>query len=275
MNTQRLVVLCIALVSAGGAAFMVRSMLGGGTPAVQAAPAPAAVAMSEVLVASANLQPGQALMPEQVRWEKWPTSSVDASFITHTSAVSEEAAVKGTVVRQPILTGQPITANAIVHADAAGFMAAMLTPGMRAVSIMITTESGAGGFVLPNDRVDIILTRKFDGTPPRVVAKTVLSNIRVLAVDQTFAQQKDTKTVLAKTATVELSPEQAILISSAQSAGQLSLALRPLGDNEKVADLASAAGDRKKKLAVESDGPVNVIRYGLASAPPSQERQPQ
>lgn len=275
MNTQRLVVLCIALVSAGGAAFMVRSMLGGGTPAVQAAPAPAPIAMSEVLVASANLQPGQALMPEQVRWEKWPTSSVDASFITHSSAVSEEAAVKGTVVRQPILTGQPITANAIVHADAAGFMAAMLTPGMRAVSITITTESGAGGFILPNDRVDIILTRKFDGTPPRVVAKTVLSNIRVLAVDQTFAQQKDTKTVLAKTATVELSPEQAILISSAQSAGQLSLALRPLGDNEKVADLASAASDRKKKLAVESDGPVNVIRYGLASAPPSQERQPQ
>jgi pilus assembly protein CpaB len=278
MNTQRLVVLCIALVSAGGAAFMVRSMLGGGTPAVQAAPAPAPIAMSEVLVASSNLQPGQALMPEQVRWEKWPTSSVDASFITHSSAVSEDAAVKGTVVRQPILAGQPITANAIVHADAAGFMAAMLSPGMRAVSIQITTESGAGGFILPNDRVDVILTRKMpgmNGGREYSVSQTILSNIRVLAVDQTFAQQKDTKTVLAKTATVEISPEQTIVISTAASAGQLSLALRPLGDNDKVADLASTLSDRKKKQALDATGPVNVIRYGLAGANTSQERQPQ
>ena len=77
-----------------------------------------------------------------------------------------------------------------MHGDAAGFMAAMLTPGMRAVSIVISAESGAGGFILPNDRVDVILTRKFDGTPPRVVAKAILSNVRVLAVDQTFTQQR-------------------------------------------------------------------------------------
>ena len=278
MNTQRLVVLCIALVSAGGAAFMVRSMLGGGTPAVQASPAPAPIAMSVVLVASTNLQPGQALMPEQVRWEKWPTSSVDASFITHTSAVSEEAAVKGTVVRSPILTGQPITANAIVHADAAGFMAAMLSPGMRAVSIPVSTESGAGGFILPNDRVDVIMTRKLpgmNGAREYSVSQTILSNIRVLAVDQTFTQQKDTKTVLAKTAPVEVSPEQTIVISTAASAGQLSLALRPLGDNAKVADLSTSISDRKKKQALDANGPVNVIRYGLGSANPSQERQPQ
>ena len=79
--------------------------------------------------------------------------------------------MKGTVVRAPILAGQPIVSTAIVHGDAAGFMAAMLTPGMRAVSIVICAESGAGGFILPNDRVDVILTRKFDGTPPRVVVQ--------------------------------------------------------------------------------------------------------
>ena len=82
MNTQRLIVLGLALVAAGGAALLVRGMLGGGTPKVEARPAPA-IAMSEVLVASANLQPGQELTADQVRWEKWPTASVDSSFITH------------------------------------------------------------------------------------------------------------------------------------------------------------------------------------------------
>src|SRR6188768_3917247 len=135
MNTQRLVVLGLALVAAAGAAFMVRSMLGGGTPPVEAKNAPPVIAMSEVLVANTNLTPGQKLLPEQVRWDKWPSSSVDASFITHGAVGSEEEATKGVVVRSSILQGQPITNNAIVHADAAGFMAAMLSPGMRAVSI--------------------------------------------------------------------------------------------------------------------------------------------
>src|SRR6201999_3081838 len=103
----------------------------------------------------------------------WPTASVDASFITHTAVGSPEEAVKGTVVRAPMQAGQPIIQTAIVHGDAAGFMAAMLTPGMRAVSIVISAESGAGGFILPNDRVDVILTREFDGTPPRVSAKAI------------------------------------------------------------------------------------------------------
>ena len=94
MNTQRLVVLGLALVAAAGAAFMVRSMLGGGTPQVEAKPQPAPIAMSEVLVADANLTPGQKLLVEQVRWEKWPTTSVDASFVTHANAGSEETPFK-------------------------------------------------------------------------------------------------------------------------------------------------------------------------------------
>ena len=111
-----------------------------------------------------------------------------------TAVASIDEAVKGTVVRAPLVAGQPITNTAIVHGDAAGFMAAMLMPGMRAVSITITADSGAGGFILPNDRVDVILTRKLDGNPPRVEAKTILADVRVLAVDQTFKQDKDTKT---------------------------------------------------------------------------------
>jgi pilus assembly protein CpaB len=267
MNTQRLVVLGLALVAAAGAALMVRSMIGGGTPQADATPAPAAIAMSEVLVASANLTPGQKLLVEQVRWEKWPSASVDASFITHNEVGSEQDAVKGVVVRSPIVANQPITKNAIVHADAAGFMAAMLTPGMRAVSIIVSAESGAGGFVLPNDRIDVIQTRKVGDA---AISRMVLSNVRVLAVDQTFSQEKDTKTVIAKTATVEVTPEQAELLTSAQGAGQLSLALRPLGDSEQ----ADVSGVRRKK-SLGADGPVAVIRYGMIapSNPAKQETQ--
>src|SRR6187551_3567745 len=144
MNTQRIIVLGFALVAAAGAAFLVRGMIGGGTTVVQAKSAPA-IAMSEVLVASTNLTPGQALTVEKVRWEKWPSSSVDPSFITHASEGTEEEIVKGTVVRAMILPGQPITKTAIVSGDASGFMAATLSEGMRAVSISISTDSGAGG----------------------------------------------------------------------------------------------------------------------------------
>jgi pilus assembly protein CpaB len=258
MNTQRLIVLGLALVAAGGAALLVRTMLGGGTPKVEARPL--AVPMSEVLVASSNLAPGQALSADQVRWEKWPTASVDSSFITHQSAASEDAAVKGTVVRAPFIAGQPITNTAIVHGDAAGFMAANVTPGMRAVSISINTDSGAGGFILPNDRVDVIMTRKFTQTdPPLVVAETILSDVRVLAVDQTYKQEKDTKAVNAKSATLELTPGQAEIVSRAQMAGTLSLALRPLGDQGEVASL-----EDKLKNVKKDSGQVSVIRYGLA-----------
>jgi pilus assembly protein CpaB len=257
MNTQRLIVLGLALVAAGGAALLVRSMLGGGTPKVEARAA--AVPMSEVLVASSNLAPGQALSADQVRWEKWPTSSVDSSFITHQSAASEEAAVKGTVVRAPIISGQPITSGAVVHGDAAGFMAANVTPGMRAIAISVNTDAGAGGFILPNDRVDVILTRKFGTAEPVVVtSEIILSDVRVLAVDQTYKQDKDTKAVNAKSATLELTPGQSQIISRAQMAGMLSLALRPLGDQGEVASLE----DKLKNL--KDNGPVSIIRYGLA-----------
>jgi pilus assembly protein CpaB len=260
MNTQRMIVLGLALVAAGGAAFLVRGMLGGGTPSVQAKPAPA-IPMSEVLVANANLTPGQALSAEQVRWQKWPTTSVDPSFITHEAVGSEDQAVKGTVVRAPILSGQPITITSIVHGDASGFMAATLSEGMRAISITISADSSAGGFILPNDRVDVIFTRKPEGNSARGFAKTILSNLRVLAVDQTFRQDKDTRTVVGKTATVEVSPEQAETISAASLSGVLSLSLRPLAD----ANVASDDGTVRRRHGVGSDdGPVSVIRYGMA-----------
>jgi pilus assembly protein CpaB len=259
MNTQRVIVLGFALVAAGGAAFLVRGMLGGGTPPVQAKAAPA-MAMSEVLVASTNLTPGQALTAEQVRWEKWPSSTVDPSFITHDAATKEEDIVKGSVVRAMILPGQPITKTAIVHGDASGFMAATLSEGMRAISIVVSVDSSAGGFILPNDRVDVILTRKPEGGQ-KGFAKTILSDLRVLAVDQTYRQEKDTRTVVGKTATVEVTPQQAELIAAAAQSGVLSLSLRPLSN-----DVASLDPSAAKKSAASYDGYVSVIRYGLGGS---------
>ncbi|HEU0095464.1 MAG TPA: Flp pilus assembly protein CpaB, partial [Rhizomicrobium sp.] len=179
-----------------------------------------------------------------------------------------EEVIKGTVVRSPVLAGQPLVSTTLVHADASGFMAAMLTEGMRAVSINVSAETGAGGFILPNDRIDVIQSRKMGDN---VISKTVLANVRVLAVDQTFHQEKDAKTVIGKTATLEVTPEQAEVLYSAQTGGMLSLSLRPLGDNQLV---ASAAPSRKK-TASSYDGPVSVIRYGVKTGAPAQQEKTQ
>ncbi len=274
MNTQRIIVLGVALVAAVAAALMVRSLLGGGAAHVEAKASPA-VAMSEVLVAGENLQPGQPLLAEQLRWEKWPSNAVDASFITHASVASLDQVTKGTVVRSAVLAGQPIVTTALVHADAAGFLAAMVTPGMRAVSVVTSPGSGAAGFILPNDRIDVILTRKFNGDPPRAVSSTILSNVRVLAVDQTFKQEKDTKTVVAKTATLEVTPDQAEMLSTAASAGSLSLTLRALGDTAAVDTVADTMKKRRKGLGTDTDGPVAVIRYGVLAANTNRDRDQQ
>ena len=252
MNTKRILVLGLALVAASAAAFLARGVMGGGVPSVAAKVAPA-IPMSEVLVAATNVQPGLSLTTEMVKWQRWPTSSVDPSFITHASAPNLGDAIKGVVARVPLYAGQPISNTAIIHGNAVGIMAASLQPGMRALSIAINVDSGAGGFILPNDRVDVMLTTKSNESPPRVRVKTILTNVRVLAVDQTFTEDKNTKTVVGKTATMELTPSQAELVAAAQTTGVISLSLRGLGDNQAVA-IAQAAG------------PITVIRYGVARA---------
>ena len=241
MNTKRIIVLGIALVAASAAAFLARGIMGGGTPKVEAKIAPAPIAMSEVLVAASNIQPGRALTADMVKWQSWPQSAVDASFITHAGAPNLADAIKNT---------------SIVHGDATGIMAAQLQPGMRALSISISVDSGAGGFILPNDRVDLMLSTKTNDSPPHVKVKTILSDVRVLAVDQTFTEDKNTKTVVGKTATLELTPSQVELVAAAQNTGMLSLSLRGLGDNDALAS----------NKPVSEDGPVSVIRYGVERA---------
>lgn len=255
MNRSRVIVLSLAALAAGAAALLARSFLGGGTPHSLAQPA--AISTVGVLVASSNIEPGKPLKPDMVKWQNWPKSSVDPTFLTQEGNPSPEQMVKGTVARAPIQAGEPLTNTKIVHSDSASFMSAMLTPGMRAVSIPITTESGAGGFILPNDRVDVLVTVQVSDNPRTFASRTLLRDVRVLAVDQTYTQDKDQKTVLAKSATLELSPQQAEMLDGSAETGKVSLALRPLGESS-ATDLAM---NTKHKADISV---VSVIRYGLA-----------
>lgn len=263
MNTKRALVLAGAFVAAIVVALVVSRMLGGRTQTATAIPAPR-IAMREVLVAASNITPGTALTPASVRWQAWPRSSTDSSFITQESNPDIAKIVTGAVTRAPLVSGEPLSAAKFVqHAQGTGYMAATVTPGMRAISIPITTETGAGGFILPNDRVDVIATQPLS-EQHHFRSRTLLSDIRVLAVDQTY-EQKDQKTVLAKTATLELTPTQAEVVERAQAAGTISLALRPLAEADNSTNDASKTAAKALAGAaqqVHQDGEVDVIRYG-------------
>ena len=232
MNLTRIVIFCVALSAAAAAVFVVRGMLGGGTPAVQASVPPPAATV-DILVASKEIQPGRALDVQSVRWDAWPKGSVSDGFILKSTQPDMEKAVDGVVVRAPLVAGQPITDAFIVRAGAAGFLAATISPGMRGVSIPVSAETSAGGFILPNDRVDVILTRQIAENGPRKIFTTVtiLRDVRVLAIDQTAQQPKDAQAAVGKTATIELTPKQSELVASARAVGTVALTLRPLGDS--------------------------------------------
>ena len=257
MDRRRLIVVGCAAFAAIAAIFLMRALLGGGTTKVAAAPQPK-VETTEVLVASSALQPGTKLDPAMVRWQEWPKKSVDASFLTHETVPDVAKYSEKAVVRSPLVSGEPITDTKVVQSDTAGFMAATLTPGMRAVSVGISVETGAGGFILPNDRVDVIKTDSSSEGQRRFRSAVILENVRVLSIDQTAKEDKDQKTIIGKTATLELTPDQAKLIARASASGTLSLALRSLAvKNPNVArdeDMKSYGGD------------VQIIRYGVVSA---------
>jgi len=232
---------------------------GGGAPASQAkAPPPAVTA--EVLVASTDIAPGHALDAALVRWEAWPKGAVLNTFITKTAQPDIAKAVDGMVVRSPLVIGQPITDSNIVHTDAKGFMSATIMPGMRAIATPITVDSGVGGFLLPNDRVDVILTHDVSNGegPKNFQADTILRDVRLLAVDQTSQQKDDEQTQVGKTATLELTPAQAELLQQAHAAGTLSLTLRSLGDSTDQT-LASIPTWRRSQNA----STFTVVRYGV------------
>jgi pilus assembly protein CpaB len=245
----RAIILVVAIGAGSLAAWLVLSMQPGDAAVTpQAAPAQAT---SEVLVAAVDLPQGHVLDAKSLRWQAWPKDAVSPSFISRSVMADAVNSLTGAAVRGRFVAGEPILEEKLSRSPS-GMLAAMLPAGKRAVAIRISAESTAGGFILPNDRVDVIqnIVRQ-EGGHAENRSRTLLSNIRVLAVDQRADEAKGQSVVVGKTATLELSPSQAEIIVSGQVAGTLSLALRS------VADI-----DEKVAITPDDGGMVRILRAG-------------
>jgi pilus assembly protein CpaB len=249
MDAKKIVLLVGALVMAGITAFMARTMMAGAAApqAVAAVQAPK-IDGPEVLVATRALPIGTILDATALKFQPWPKEMVEDAYYIKGANVNLQS-LQGTVVRNAITAGQPVTQGALVKPGDRGFLAAALGPGMRAVTVPVSLQSGVAGFVFPGDRVDLMLTQSVSGGgdgPPLKVAETFLRNVRVLATDQRTVNEVDDKgQTVPKTAnnvTVEVTPKIAEKISVAQTVGSLSLSLRSIADNQSQLEEAIANG---------------------------------
>ncbi|WP_407170620.1 Flp pilus assembly protein CpaB [Bradyrhizobium sp. ORS 111] len=259
MNTARIVVLAIA-----GCAGLAALYLASGSdnkPAPVAAPV-AQLPTVDILVARSDIGLGQTVKPDDLQWQTWPAATASNSFMRRDTRADAIKDVTGSIARAPFIQGEPIREQKLVKADGSGFMAAILPSGMRAVSTEISPETAAGGFILPNDRVDVLLSRR-DKNPDRagadvVNSEVILTNVRVLAIDQAPKEKDGTNAVIGKTVTLELKPEQTETLARARQSGTLSLALRSIADLN-ATDLPTDDNHNRRGETV------NVIRYGVAS----------
>lgn len=259
MKRARILILGTALVAGIGAAFLVA----GSKPLApirQAAPAPATIAMDDVLVAARDIEFGGTINADDMRWQPWPKASVPPGSILRLATPNAIADFKGSLTRDPIGAGEPLYADRLIQPGKASFMAAMLPPGTRAVAINIDQQGAttAGGFILPNDHVDVIHTYKDDdaarsGGGDGMVSETILRNIRVLAIGQNIQQQGDQRVVVGSNATLELTPSQVEKIILAQRIGQLSLSLRSM------ADTSTTANDDSSSKPED----LTIVRFGI------------
>jgi len=256
MNRARIVVLTIALGAGGVAAY-----LASGSDSRPPPPAEPVVQLQtvDVLVAKSDISLGQTVTPNEMSWQTWPAATASSSFIRRSDRSEAIKEITGSIARSPFIAGEPIREPKLIKANGSGFMAAILPQGMRAISTEISPETGAGGFILPNDRVDVILTRREKNPDPKatgdlVISEVKLSNIRVLAIDQAPKEKDGQNSVIGKTVTLELKPEQVPVLSAARQAGTLSLSLRSIAD---VNQTEIAADDRPRQTGI------NVVRYGV------------
>jgi pilus assembly protein CpaB len=254
MNTARIVVLTIA-VGAGGVAAYLAS---GSDPKPTSEPV-AQLQTVDVLVAKTDIGLGQSVTEEQLQWQTWPAATASNNFIKRNERPEATKEVIGSIARAPFIAGEPIREPKLVKANGSGFMAAILPTGMRGVSTEISPETGAGGFILPNDRVDVLLSKREKNPdkllPDIINAEIILSNVRVLAIDQAPKEKDGQNAVVGKTVTLELKPEQAETLARARQSGTLSLALRSIADLH--------APERTPEDRTKRSESVNVIRYGI------------
>lgn len=267
MGAVRIIVLAVAAVAAIGLALVVRHMATPPKPSqVVASAAAPQKPMARVLVAKKDLQIGQRLDKSDLEWQDWPVEAINPAFITDgapppvitpasadkkagakmkTPAVLEPVvasisgsaamdAIVGATVREAILAKEPILERKIVRDGQGGYMAVVLTPGMRAMAVPVTVDTGAGGFILPGDRVDVIQSRRVEksgGAGADVLSQVVMRNLRVLAVDQTTqADNRKDKAVVGATVTLEVPGGDVSVLARAKTQGDLALALRSYAD---------------------------------------------
>jgi pilus assembly protein CpaB len=258
MKAARLVVLGVAI-AAGGLAALLAS--GSDDKPVELAKPAAPVEVVDILIAKSDIAMGQAVSAQDIGWQAWPAAAASPNFIRKSEKPNAIDELAGSIARTPFVSGEPMREAKLVKANGSGFMAAILPTGMRAISTEISPETGAGGFILPNDRVDVILSRrdkeaeKGAGTEVHV-SETILANVRVLAIDQMVEEKNGQKVVVGKTATLELSPSQAESLALARQLGTLSLALRSITD-------ANATGDMPQDKS--KNGSINITRFGVTS----------
>ena len=263
MKAARIVVLAVALGAGGIAAYLAS----GSKEPPPAAPAPVVqIDTVDILVAKGDINMGQVVAANDIQWQVWPARGASYHFIRRKDRPNAVEQLTGTIARAPFVAGEPIREAKLIKANGSGFMAALLPSGMRAISTEISPETGAGGFILPNDRVDVILSKREKnpdkGGPDLINAEIILSNIRVLAIDQAPKEKDGQTAVVGKTVTLELKPEQTETLARARQSGTLSLALRSIAD----VNAPERVDDRMKR----SDS-INVVRYGVPSPTTTQK----
>jgi pilus assembly protein CpaB len=256
----------LALIVGGATIFFAKEWL-----ATERASAPQAPAIPtiQVLVAGIDMSPGYFIKPEDLRWQPWPEDSLVDSYILETPEALDGLA--GTVVRTSIGNGEPVTENRLVRPGDRGFLAAVLLPGMRAVSVPVNETSGIAGLIYPGDHVDVILTHTVQaaGQQTRQASETVLTNVRVLAIDQSVSMDGPSAAG-ADTATLEVLPQQAEKVAVMMQIGELSLSLRSL------AETYTPASEAGQTVTLDTDVSSLIEPPAEAQeAPPAPEPAPQ
>ncbi len=251
MKYARLMVLAVAV---GAGLLAARMVMNTNAPKPQTLSLPAAktAETAEVLVASRDIPLGSKLSGKDISWVEWPKNSLPKGAVLRSAAPDAAETFAGQIAKAPIYDGEPILQQRLINTDK-GFMAAMLPKGKRAIAVSVEAETTAGGFILPGDKVDLILTRSGRDSAP--FSETFLSNIRVLAIDSTTAGEQEKKNLSPKrTATLELSLQEAEVVAQSQQMGTISLALRSAQDSSD-----------EEPDAVRQRRGVNFVKYGVSS----------
>jgi pilus assembly protein CpaB len=251
MRSRTLILVILAVILAGATALLARSWLAAerSRDIAQATPVALPTPSKSVLVARNDIKRGQLLKPDDMVWQVWPEGGIASSYIVLGTKKPEDFA--GWVARDPVGAGEPITEKKILAPGNRGFLAAVLRPGTRAISVQVTPTSDVSGFIFPGDQVDMVMTytvnvqdanakpQNNNQNNEHKVAETFLHDIRVVAIDQ-HMESKPGEAVVAKTATLEVSPKQGEIVVLASRMGDVSLTLRSISNSAAPADEAAA-----------------------------------